>query len=262
VIKAYGTTDKGRVRARNEDCFTAAEDVQFCVVADGMGGHNAGDVAARLAVETLVDFIREDSGGFGFWPFGFNPSLSEAANRLRTGIHLANQRILETSTESQEYAGMGTTIVAALVEGQKLIVGHVGDSRLYLLREGRLRPLTTDDSWGAVLAQDPSLDPEFVRNHPLRNALTNAVGTRAKTDVHVVEESLADHDVLLLTTDGVHGTLDDERIESLARRNDDVQQLAETLVATALERGSRDNCTALVAQYLPDQQKSDSGSIR
>ena len=252
VLLTYGVTDKGRIRPRNEDAFTTPPDLQFCAVADGMGGHNAGDIAARLAVDTLVEFIRACGCNPDFWPFGVDPSLSAAGNRMRTAIHLANQRILEASVESAEFSGMGTTVVAALLEGDCLTVGHVGDSRLYLLRSGRLRPLTRDDSWAAVLAQDPSVDPAMIRHHPMRNALTNVVGIRPKTVVHVIEESLTDGDRLLLTTDGVHGTLDDQRLERMMLESDDVRELAGTLVAAALARGSRDNCTALVARYLAD----------
>jgi protein phosphatase len=145
---------------------------------------------------------------------------------------------------------MGTTVVAALLDRDRLAVGHVGDSRLYLLRDGQLRAMTRDDSWAAVLAEDPSVDPAAIRHHPLRNALTNVVGIRPKTVVHIVEERLADGDWLLLTTDGVHGTLEDERMERLMRQGNDLRDLATTIVSAALARGSRDNCTALVARYL------------
>ena len=254
MLRVHGVTDPGRVRSNNEDCFTSAEDVQFCVVADGMGGHNAGEIAARLAVETIVECIRDSHGPCDTWPFGLDPTLSETGNRLRTAIHLANARILEASGRSTEYAGMGTTVVAAIVHGNRLTVGHVGDSRLYLVRHGRLRPLTRDDSWAAaVLAGDPTVDPAVVRDHPLRHALTNVVGTRKRIVVHVTEESLDDQDVLLLTTDGVHDTLDDERIEELMGLSSDEGELAGALVAAALAHGSRDNCTALVARHLVEK---------
>jgi PPM family protein phosphatase len=254
MLKVHGVTDQGRVRSNNEDCFTCAEDAQFCAVADGMGGHNAGEVAARIAVETIVACLRECHGPTDTWPFGLDPALSEAGNRLRTAIYLANARILEASVRSSEYSGMGTTVVAAIVEGDRLTVGHVGDSRLYLLRDGHLRPLTRDDSWAtAVMASDPTVDPAVVRHHPLRHALTNVVGTRQRIEVHVTEESLADQDVLLLTTDGVHGTLDDERIEALMGQSVDERELAGALVAAALAHGSRDNCTALVARHTSEK---------
>jgi PPM family protein phosphatase len=146
---------------------------------------------------------------------------------------------------------MGTTIVAALVVDRRLVVGHVGDSRLYLLTGGRLRRITDDDSWMAtMLAHDPDVDPLELLRHPMRNALTNVVGTKRRTDVHVVEEQLAAGDVVLLTTDGVHGVLEEKRIEEMLVRARSVEETAANLVGAALACGSRDNCTAVVGQYL------------
>jgi PPM family protein phosphatase len=259
--QAYGVTDTGRIRESNEDCFALDEEVQLYVVADGMGGHNAGEVAARLAVDSIVEFIRETSGPQPFggtdptrsetlWPFGFDPALSAGGNRIRTAIHYANAEILEASMTIDRYSGMGTTVVAALVDDGRLSVGHVGDSRLYVLSKGRLRGLTRDDSWmTALLAHDPTADPAVMRLHPMGSALTNVVGARTRTDVHVTEEELSGGEILVLLTDGVHGVLDDRWLERFVKGSDDVRAIAATLVDAALLRGSRDNCTALVARY-------------
>jgi protein phosphatase len=260
--RSYGVTHTGWFRESNEDCFALAEDVQLFVVADGMGGHNAGEVAARLAVDSIVEFIRETSGGLPvgasdpsirsqtLWPFGFDPALSAAGNRLRTAIHYANAEILEVSMTVDRYAGMGTTVVAALVEGDQLSVGHVGDSRLYVLSKGQLRALTRDDSWMAArLAHDPAADLAALRHHPMGSALTNVVGARPPTDVHVTEERLSGGETLVLLTDGVHGVLDDRWLERFVNSSDDVRAIAATLVDAALKHGSRDNCTAVVARY-------------
>ena len=252
MLLAHGATDKGRVRPINEDCWAFNASRGLCVVADGMGGHKAGDVAARIAVETLVasvsasPAIREHE-----WPFGFDPSLSNVSNRLRTAIQLAHMHILETAVTSDVYAGMGTTIVACMLDGDRLSVAHAGDSRLYVLAES-LRQVTRDDSWMAsMLAQDPGADRGHYERHPMRNALTNVVGARRRADVHVIEETLRGGELLVLTTDGVHGVVDDETIEQLLLDSKDVREMAEKLVAAALARGSHDNCTALVARYLP-----------
>jgi serine/threonine protein phosphatase PrpC len=259
VLRAQGVTDKGRVRQTNEDCFVIDERLGLCLVADGMGGHNAGEVAARLAVGAVVEYFREatlppePAGEASGWPFGFDPSLSKAGNLLRTAIQVANIQILEAAVTSEEYSGMGTTIVAALVEGPTLSVAHVGDSRLYLFAGDRLRQLTPDDSWlASVLAQDPRVDPEMLQNHPMRNALTSAVGARAGAAVHVVEETLHGGELIAMTTDGVHGALDDGRIRRLLAEGGDPAAMATNLVRTALARGSRDNCTAIVGQYLSE----------
>jgi PPM family protein phosphatase len=249
VLVAYGVTDKGRIRPINEDCFAIEEALGLCVVADGMGGHNAGEVAARLAVDTVVD-VNKQWRADSLHPFGLDHALSNEGNVLRTSILLANAQILERATTAEQYAGMGTTVVVTRVSGERLTVAHVGDSRLYLFDGRRLRQVTRDDSWVAtVLATDPKADPLLLQHHPMRNALTNVVGARPRTDVHVVEEALTGGELLLLTTDGVHGVLDDERLERLIREDEHPRELAERVVSAALARGSRDNCTAIVARY-------------
>ena len=251
MLLTSGVTDKGRVRPTNEDYFAIDPDLRLCVVADGMGGHNAGEVASTLAVGAILEYLRAPCRTG--WPFGFEPSLSEAGNRLRTAIYLANSRVLEMADECPDYAGMGTTSVAMLVGDGRITVGHAGDSRLYRFGGGRLTRLTVDDSWLAgTLADNPDADPESFRNHPMRNVLTNVVGATSCTDVHVAEVPLEEGDLLLLTTDGVHGVFDDEHLERLVREGGEPEALAAELVSTALDRGSRDNCTAVVARYLPD----------
>lgn len=246
-LRAYGLTDTGLVRPTNEDCFAIEEELGLCVVADGMGGHNAGEVAAHLAVDAIVHFLRTPDQT---WPFGFDPALSVDGNLLRTAVHLADVRVREAAISADDCAGMGTTIVAARVSGRRLSVAHVGDSRLYLLADRKLRQMTLDDSWVvSMLAHDPHTDPLLLQHHPLRNALTNVIGARARTDVHVVEHVLGGGEVMLLTTDGVHGVVDDSRIEQMLLENEDPRLMARGVIDAALTRGSRDNCTAVVARY-------------
>jgi len=259
VFSASGVTDKGRVRPINEDAFAVREDLALCVIADGMGGHNAGEVAARMAVDAVVDAVRSaespalHDAGAGVsgerFPFGLDPALSHNGNLLRTAILLANVQILEAASTAESFAGMGTTIVAARVVDGQLTVAHVGDSRLYLVTGARLRPLTVDDSWMAsMVAREREVDPLLLQHHPMRNALTNVVGAHARTDVHVVDIALAGGEWLLLTTDGVHGVLDDDRLERLMVEFGEPRAIADAVIAAALARGSRDNCTAVVAR--------------
>lgn len=260
MLRAFGLTEKGRIRQTNEDCFGIDEQLRLCVVADGMGGHNAGEVASRMAVDAVTGYVREAMAApklsteeTGAWPFGYQATLSKAGNLLRTAVHIANMQILETAVTSEEYSGMGTTIVAAIMNGPTLAVAHVGDSRLYVFADDNLRLLTVDDSWvAAVLAEDPEVDPASLQHHPMRNALTSAVGARAGAEVHVVEETLKGGEFIAITTDGIHGALDDERIERLLSEGWDSPAIATNLIRAALARGSRDNCTAVVAQYIPD----------
>ncbi|MGE0450355.1 MAG: Stp1/IreP family PP2C-type Ser/Thr phosphatase [Vicinamibacterales bacterium] len=244
-------SDIGRVRKTNEDAFVADSTVALFAVADGMGGHHAGEVASGLAIEAIGAFIRRSSADTDFsWPYGIDRSLSYDANRLRTAINLANRRIFRTAESNDDYNGMGTTIVAMLVNDGSMAVGHVGDSRLYLLRDGVMRQLTDDDSWAAtILAHDPRLNPADIARHPMRNVLTNVLGAREQVDVHLSEHALQPGDRILLCSDGLHGVLDDSDLASIVLAQDDVDQVCRDLVAAALDRGSRDNVTALVVRY-------------
>jgi serine/threonine protein phosphatase PrpC len=249
VFSAFGVTDKGRSRASNEDCFAIHEPLGLVVVADGMGGHNAGEVASRMAVDVLSDYFSTDPVE---WPFGFDAEISAAANRMRTAILLANVQILESAITIDDHAGMGTTVVAAQVSGRRLVCGHVGDSRLYVWSGGSLRALTADDSWiASMLAHDPGANPALLQQHPMRHALTNVVGTRPRTDVHVVETGLNAGDRILMTTDGVHEVIDDGRLEQLIGQDQRPEAIANAIVKTALARGSRDNLTAVVVDCRP-----------
>lgn len=264
MLQAWGVSERGAVRPTNQDRFAIDEGLRLCVIADGMGGHKAGELAAHTAVDAVLGAVRDPertrcpnaAAALGTplgRPFGVDPSLSDAGNLIRTAIYLANMQVLEQAGRSSAYAGMGTTIVAALVVDGRLSVGHVGDSRLYRLASGRLRQLTGDDSWMAsVMASDPRANVSLLEYHPMRHVLTNVVGSRRRTDVHVIEEPLTAGDRLLLTTDGVHGVLDDRRLERLVADPDDLAAAASDIVRAAIARGSRDNCTAIVARYECD----------
>ena len=252
MLRAFGGTDRGHVRPTNEDCFGIDPDLQLCVIADGMGGHNAGEVASRLAVEAVLDYVANNSVTTT-WPHGYDSGLSERANLLRTAVQVANTRVFEAAAASSDCTGMGTTIVAMLAGRDVLTVAHVGDSRLYVLRGGAAEQLTADDSWAAVmLARDPSLDPAILETHPMRNALTSVIGAKSQVDVHVGERALTRDDLLVMTTDGVHGVLSAATLAETCAGSEDLQELAGHLVQKAMDTGSRDNCTAVVARYKRD----------
>lgn len=251
-ISAFGVSDAGRVRKSNEDQFVSEPGLGLFAVADGMGGHKAGEVAAQLAIESLTTFVTRSADDDDVtWPYGIDDSLSFEGNRLRTGIFLANRKVFRVAESSDDYGGMGTTIVGVLVAaGGKAAIGSVGDSRVYLSSGGTIEQLTVDDSWAAaILAQDPSLRPQDIEGHPMRNVLTNVLGSRPDILVRVVERTLMDGDVLLLSSDGLHGVLDAAAIQSVLAAHPDVQAAARALVTGAMDAGSRDNVTALVVRY-------------
>jgi serine/threonine protein phosphatase PrpC len=225
------------------------------VVADGMGGHQAGEVASQLAIDTIRAFLATTQGDRDLtWPYGFNPDLSFNGNRLLTAVKLANRRVFQAGEEEQTYAGMGTTIVAAMIEQDKLTFCGVGDSRLYLIKPESFDQLTHDDSWVAtVLAKEPGVDESTLARHPMRHVLTNVVGARDETEVEIGERTLQSGEILLLCSDGLHGTLDDPTMQVILGGGGDVSQLAERLIVAALEHEASDNVTALLVQYTAAQ---------
>jgi serine/threonine protein phosphatase PrpC len=252
LLSAHGTTHPGR-RASNEDALLVDATFGLFVVADGMGGHKAGEVAARLAIETIQEFIGQSRGARDLtWPFGLRPELSLDANRLRTAVRLANTRVLELSEARAEYTGMGTTVVAALAGEDRLAFVGVGDSRVYLWQRGALEQLTQDDSWVAtVLAREPGMTDTALAQHPMRHVLTSVIGARPDMDPEVEERDLEPGDVVLLCSDGLHGAMDLAETAELLGSCSAVEEITATLVHRALARGASDNVTAVVIRRDP-----------
>lgn len=245
MIDAHAATDAGPVRPVNEDAYLIDPELALYAVADGIGGHNAGEVASRLALDAVAGFVRRSATDTDLsWPYGVLADLSYGANRLRTGIHLANRRVFRAAESQDDYTGMGTTMVAVLVDGGRAAIASVGDSRVYHWRDGALTRLTVDDSWVEAL-RGQGLSPDELSRHPMRHVLTNVVGARDSVDVHVQELALRPGDRLLLCSDGVHGPLDEAAIAGLIQ-GASAEAAAAQLVRAALERGGRDNATALV----------------
>jgi len=251
VLEAHGLSDRGPIRKSNEDCFVSDTTLRLFVVADGMGGHSAGEVASNLAVETVEGFIRRTDEDAEFsWPYGIEPGLSFPGNRLRTAVHLANRRVFRAAERYDEYTGMGTTLVGALISGKRMAVANAGDSRLYLYSGGRLTQLTRDDTWAAtVLASQPGADA-IPPDSSMRRVLTNVLGAREQADVRMSEHDLAPGDQVLLCSDGLHSVLEDPSIEAVLSAGGAVQEVVANLLKTALAHGARDNITAVLARYV------------
>ena len=241
-------THTGHVRKTNEDTLLIDLDLGLFLVADGMGGHAAGAVAARLAAATIRSFVaRSRDGDKCTWPFGIDPDFSFAANRLRTAVQLANRRVFRASESQDEYTGMGSTVVAALIEDDQLTFASVGDSRIYAYTDASLTQLTTDDSWVAtVLARDPEVDAASLATHPMRHVLTNAIGAREETDVEIGERTLSNGEVLLLCSDGLYSDLADQALVDIMGKGETMAVAAQQLLDAALERGGDDNLTVLL----------------
>jgi protein phosphatase len=255
-------THVGLQREHNEDSFAVLTEYGLFIVADGMGGHRAGDVASRLATDSMAEFFRTTSQEDVTWPFHFDTSLSEEENRLLAGIRVANRQIFERSVRSRDCAGMGTTIVGALFSKQKnrLFVGHVGDSRAYRVRGGAIEQLTRDHSLlNDYLAAMPDLTEEQRAELP-RNVITRALGMHDHVVVDLMNDEPQPGDVYLLCSDGLSGMITDSEILGIVSSVEDTAEICRRLIAKANENGGEDNITALVIRFdeIPEEQPTES----
>ena len=258
-------TDVGLQRDHNEDSYAVLSEYGLYIVADGMGGHRAGDVASRLATDSIAEFFKSTAGEDVTWPFHFDTSLSEEENRLVTGIRVANRQIFERSARSRDCQGMGTTVVGALFSRKKsrLYVGHVGDSRAYRVRGKAIQQLTRDHSLiNDYLLAMPELSEEQRAELP-RNVITRALGMQDQVVVDLISDDPQVGDVYLLCSDGLSGMITDGQIldEVLSRgstermTSPDASEICRRLIARANQNGGEDNITALVICF--DERDSD-----
>ena len=250
MLEAFALTDTGLVRKGNEDGYICNQELNLFVVADGMGGHSAGEVASRLAVETVEGFIhRSHEEADSPWPFGVDQQLTPGGNRLRTAIHLANRRVFRAAESNDDYTGMGTTLTGILVSDDRVAYGHVGDSRLYALTDDGFRQVTRDDTWVAtILANDPSMTPADVARHPMRHVLTNVLGARDQVEVQVGEFRIAPGALFLLCSDGLYGMLKEDSLEVIMRAGGPLDAMGRALLQAALDGGGHDNVTAVLVR--------------
>ncbi len=247
-VVAAALTDVGRERDHNEDSFALLDEHGLYVVADGMGGHSAGDVASALATQAVSDFFKQTDHEDATWPAGFNTKMTEEENRLTTGIRLANRLVFERSVANLDLRGMGTTVVGATFskDGQRLAIAHVGDSRAYRVRNGEIAQLTRDHSLvSEVLAAMPDLSEEQRAELP-KNVVTRALGVQDSVNVDVGSFEVAEGDVYVLCSDGLSGMLTDEEILAIVAASPEPQLACLRLVNAANDHGGEDNVTVLV----------------
>lgn len=247
-IIAAGLSDVGQQREHNEDSFCILPEYDLFIVADGMGGHRAGDVASKMATHTIASFFQATSKEDATWPFHFDPHLSVEENRLITGIKVANKRIFEASTRYREVHGMGTTVVGALFarERKKMYVAHVGDSRAYRIRNGEITQLTRDHSLvNDYLLVMPDMTQEQKDELP-KNVITRALGMQDSVVVDLVPEQPVGGDVYVLCSDGLSGMVTDDQIRDEILAHDELDKSAQALVDRANENGGDDNVTLVL----------------
>jgi protein phosphatase len=245
-------SDPGLRRETNEDAYCTRTDLGLYLVADGMGGHAAGEVASRLATEVIETFINDtrEADVNTTWPFPYDPALSIAGNRLRFAFQLANRRIGTAMTTDDTLRGMATTAAAVLAgkNKEKPVVAHVGDSRIYIFRDGHLRQLTEDHSWVGEQIRAGVLSDADARRHPWRNVVTRALSGGDDPLVDVAEVDVQKGDRLLVCSDGLSGVVPFEEIQAIVGRKDDLTSICGALIEAANSAGGPDNITVALLQ--------------
>lgn len=250
-VKAFGLTHVGRQRQHNEDTFLVRDEAGLYLVADGMGGHAAGEIASRIAAESVSEFIEHTESEDGTWPYAYDETTTRATNRLTAALKVANTRVLEAMRKDSRLRGMGTTVVACLVDGDTISVAHVGDSRAYLVRDGELSRITDDHSWVFEQVQAGMISADEAERHPLRNVITRALGGALTVIPDASEINLKEGDVFLLCSDGLTGMVpEDDILRIVTENHDDLEKACEGLIERANERGGYDNITTVLVKIV------------
>lgn len=242
-----GQTDPGKVRETNEDSFLIDHDLGLFVVSDGMGGHAAGEVASKTAVEVVSRYIRERRPAIDRYLKG-EAEDHEITGIVQNAVLEACSTIYRLATSKPGHAGMGCTLTLLLVAGSRTVMAHVGDSRLYLCRKGKAHQLSTDHTMAAELARSGTIRADEVRGHKLAHVLTRAVGTQESVQVEVLEMDVLPGDRFLLCSDGLSDNLESPRWLAQKLAGDDLESIADDLIRASNEAGGEDNITAVIVQ--------------
>ncbi len=248
-------TDVGMRRANNEDCFALVPQINLCVLSDGMGGQNAGEVAAKMTVDTVAGCLRESSNGQKL-SFGEpNPQVSEYTNQLASAVRLANRAVWEAGHKHVHTEGMGATVVAAWLHNPIMGIAHVGDSRIYLLRDGSLQQLTQDHSLVMEQVRRGLITAEEAEHSDMQNIIVRAMGAEESVNVDVDEVLLLPGDHVVLCSDGLTKMVNNEGIAQIVAESPSPQQAADRLVEAANDAGGEDNVTVIVVRVQQAKPK-------
>jgi protein phosphatase len=246
-VEIGSKTDVGRVRKNNEDTCRTLPSLNLLIISDGMGGESHGELASAIAADTITVYCSEASSdaSTSYWEVR-RPDFSEKTNRLASAVRVANRKIYEAGRANPLFRGMGATVVAAWLEGPRLSVVHVGDSRAYLFRSGALELLTSDHTLVAEQIRHRLIAPEEAHLSKMQNVLIRALGAQEQVEVDVAEYLLLNHDVVLLCTDGLTHMVTDAEIARTLLELSDAQASADHLVLLANENGGEDNVSVIV----------------
>ena len=250
-VLAAGLTDVGMKRTHNEDNFAVLEDDNLYVVADGMGGHASGEVASQIAIDTLQEFFKATaSDPEATWPYKMDKTRGYEENRLITAIKLSNLRIFQAAQRNTKLHGMGTTIACALVVEEGVLIAHVGDSRVYRVRDSKMEQLTDDHSLLNDYIKMKRLTPEEIENFPHKNVIVRALGMKDSVKVDTLLDKPQTGDIYVICSDGLCGPASDQEILDTVNENRDLKGACDQLIAKANGNGGPDNITAVLAKVI------------
>lgn len=246
IVEFFSLTDMGRARRNNEDTVTLDDAARIAVLADGMGGYNAGEVASQMAAERVrAELARRLA------PLGEHPGDAELKAAMLEAVDVANREVFDAAMSHPEYQGMGTTLVVAVFRGDRAWIGHIGDSRAYRYREGRIEQLTRDHSLLQEQIDAGLITAEQASYSLHKNLVTRAVGVDEVVDLEIHDHVLAPGDVILMCSDGLSDMLDDEQMAELLRSHDSLHDAGTMLVRAANAAGGRDNIALILARARP-----------
>lgn len=248
-IQFYGKTDTGRVRKNNEDAISYDENIALAVLADGMGGHRGGEIASAITVSTVLEIVTGNIKKLKKNDTNKNSIYHAESQLILEALSLANKNVYDSSEANEQYRGMGTTVVVVLFYNNRFTVAHVGDSRLYRLRDGKLKQLTRDHSLVQELIDQGIYTPEQARNSSNKNRVTRAIGIDSKVNIDIQEDVAMVNDIYLLCSDGVTDMIEDHLISSaIIENSQNLEEAAEEIIRLANKHGGKDNISALLAK--------------
>jgi protein phosphatase len=249
-ITSAVATHPGLRREGNEDAFSSRDDLGLYLVADGMGGHAAGEVASKIAVEAIEGFINDtrDADVNRTWPFPYDAALTLDGNRLKAAFRLANRRLTGAMDQNDTLRGMATTAAAVLFGREGPLVAHVGDSRIYLWRDGFLHQVTQDHSWVNEQVQAGVLSETDARRHPWRNVVTRALAGGDDPEIDIAGIDVKPGDRVMICSDGLSGVVAHDELEAILAPRDALEPTCQALIAAAIKAGGPDNITVAMLQ--------------
>lgn len=250
-IESFGISDTGVVREHNEDSFLDDVEDGLFIVADGMGGLSKGDVASRIAVDSIENFVKQSRLEDITWPIKPQDEYSMEENRLLAAVSLANWNIYKQFTEDPGNRGMGTTLVGLLVDEDKVILANVGDSRIYRIRDNSIEQVTDDHSLVMEEVRKGNMTLEEARNHPQKHVINRALGISDSIQVDISSSEYQSQDLYLLCSDGLSDMIRDEEILSLteSKKEEPLEELGINLIEAAKNQGGHDNITVVLVKF-------------